>query len=30
MNDHQAICHIDEEKLVILVCEIGYRKEIYD
>ena len=29
IGDYRAICEIQDEKIVILVLEIGHRKEIY-
>ena len=29
VGDYRLICEIEEEKLVILVLEIGHRREIY-
>mgnify|MGYP001625726825 CR=1 len=30
IGDYRLICHIENEKLVILVLSVGHRKEIYD
>lgn len=29
IGDYRAICRIEDERLVVLVLEIGHRKEIY-
>ena len=29
IGDYRAICKIEEERLVVLVLEIGHRREIY-
>jgi len=29
VGDYRAICKIEEERLVVLVLEIGHRREIY-
>lgn len=30
VGDYRIICEIEEEKVVVLVLEIGHRREIYD
>lgn len=30
IGDYRAICQINDEKIVIIVLEVGHRKEIYD
>ncbi|MDR9778028.1 type II toxin-antitoxin system RelE/ParE family toxin, partial [Rhizobium hidalgonense] len=29
MGDYRLICNIQDEKLIILVVEIGHRKDVY-
>jgi mRNA interferase RelE/StbE len=29
IGDYRAICRIEDERLVVLVLEVGHRKEIY-
>lgn len=30
IGDYRLICHIEDEKLIILALTIGHRREIYD
>ncbi|MCF0124350.1 MAG: type II toxin-antitoxin system RelE/ParE family toxin [Clostridia bacterium] len=30
VGDYRIICEIEEEKVIVLVLEIGHRREIYD
>jgi len=30
IGDYRAICQINDEKIIIMVLEVGHRKEIYD
>ena len=29
MGDYRVICQIEDEKIIVLVLEIGHRREIY-
>ena len=30
IGDYRAICEIQDEEIIVLVLEVGHRKEIYD
>lgn len=30
VQDYRIICHIENEEVIILVVEVGHRKDIYD
>ena len=30
VRDYRMICHIEDEKLVVLVLRVGHRKDIYE